>query len=188
MFGYPPCLRVAFGLRHDCQCVLCRTVRDTWGLGNIQVGTLTADSAAYCAQYITKKSVRSDNEWLQGRHPEFARMSLRPGIGGGAVPSIAATWADYKSAKADVPYVLYRGDRSLPLGRYLVRRTRKHLGLPLDAPQSVMDQVQADVLPMRLAARADNENPSTKKRLVDRNRGAEASLAARSAIKEVKKL
>lgn len=37
--------------------------------------------AAYCAHYVTKKMNQADDPRLKFRHPEFTRMSRRPGIG-----------------------------------------------------------------------------------------------------------
>lgn len=63
-----------------------------WGLGHVHIGLLTYQSAAYCSGYIFKKLygdrakdrykyVDSDGVCYP-LDPEFARMSLRPGIGG----------------------------------------------------------------------------------------------------------
>lgn len=62
-----------------------------WGFGFVDVGELTFESAAYVARYSLKKinGVLADDHYqaltLDGEvvylHPEFARMSRRPGIG-----------------------------------------------------------------------------------------------------------
>lgn len=61
-----------------------------WANGHASVGDLTFESAAYVARYVTKKLNKPDDDrllrfddngvcyWLA---PEFARMSLKPGIG-----------------------------------------------------------------------------------------------------------
>lgn len=62
-----------------------------WGHGHVHIGEMTYASAAYCSGYIFKKvgglqgadkykRVDSDGVW-QPIDPEFARMSLKPGIG-----------------------------------------------------------------------------------------------------------
>lgn len=62
-----------------------------WGLGHVHIGELTYASAAYASGYIFKKlhgdqganyykRVDADGVW-HPIEPEFARMSLRPGIG-----------------------------------------------------------------------------------------------------------
>jgi hypothetical protein len=66
---------------------------DVWRLGNCVLGPVTFESAAYVARYCVKKRtgpgsedhyrlVMPDGSVIQ-REPEFARMSLRPGIGAG---------------------------------------------------------------------------------------------------------
>ena len=58
-----------------------------WTYGHSLIGHVTVESAAYCARYVMKKQtgqkaeghyVNEDGVVLQ---PEFARMSLKPGIG-----------------------------------------------------------------------------------------------------------
>lgn len=115
-------------------------VRDTWKLGHTFVGELTQESAAYIGGYVTKKMTKREDPRLYGRHPEFARMSLQPGIGALAMPEIAvllsgSEWGIRELREVgDVPSALLHGKASKPLGRYLRRVLRKELGLPLDAP------------------------------------------------------
>ena len=70
---------------------------------------------------------------LNGRQPEFARMSRHPGIGALAVPVVASALGSRFGAKSvaqtgDVPTALMHGRSSLPLGRYLRRKLREELG------------------------------------------------------------
>ncbi|AXH75345.1 MAG: replication initiator protein [Microviridae sp.] len=53
-----------------------------WTLGNSLIGNVTKQSAGYVARYCMKK-VTGDlaDEHYKGRTPEFAHMSLKPGIG-----------------------------------------------------------------------------------------------------------
>jgi len=64
----------------------------TWGLGISTIGTLTFDSAAYVARYITKKitgemaekhysAISADTGEIFQLKPEYTTMSRRPGIG-----------------------------------------------------------------------------------------------------------
>nr|UQB76420.1 replication associated protein [Flumine microvirus 31] len=67
------------------------SLSEIWGLGHVHVGSLTYQSARYCAGYIFKKQYGDrgdiryavvDADGVVNRvMPEFARMSLRPGIG-----------------------------------------------------------------------------------------------------------
>jgi len=53
-----------------------------WPFGTHEIGTVTFESAAYVARYITKK-VTGENAagWYGDRRPEYTTMSRRPGIG-----------------------------------------------------------------------------------------------------------
>lgn len=114
-------------------------VQKTWGKGHTFVGELTPASAGYIGGYVTKKMTSKDDGRLNGRLPEFARMSLRPGIGAVAMPEVLAVlrspWGVKEVAEhGDVPYMLREGRKSLPLGRYLRRKLREGLGRGPDAP------------------------------------------------------
>lgn len=62
-----------------------------WGLGRVSVQDLTRETASYCARYIMKKVLGPDSEKayesigddgvIVSRRPEYAAMSLKPGIG-----------------------------------------------------------------------------------------------------------
>lgn len=105
----------------------------SWGHGFIQLGDLTLESAQYIAGYVTKKMTAFDDPRLNGRHPEFARMSRRPGIGAGAVVQIAdalnsAAGSAFIASTGDVPAALNHGKKSYPVGRYLRSLLREELG------------------------------------------------------------
>lgn len=117
LFGYASCLQTNPGQLGDCQCQQCSVVRKTWGYGHVFVGTLTAHSASYLAGYVTKKMTSTGDARLAGRHPEFARMSLRPGIGAAAMWDVASVIMQYRLKT--IPTGLRQGSRILPLGRYL---------------------------------------------------------------------
>lgn len=108
-------------------------VQEAWSLGFTHCGDLTADSAQYIAGYVVKKLTRFDDPALAGRHPEFARMSLRPGIGAGFAERFAAGLNSEPGATSigvtgDVPATARTDGRHLPLGRYLRRKLREELG------------------------------------------------------------
>jgi len=105
-------------------------IRETWGKGLTDTGDLTLQSARYLAGYVTKKLTRPNDPRLSpGIHPEFARMSLRPGIGASGLPSIAAglrskAGQQLLTLSGDVPSMLRNGRNSLPLDRYLRKGLR----------------------------------------------------------------
>lgn len=126
-------------------------VTASWGKGFCYGGSLTHDSAQYISGYVTKKMTNKDDPRLNGRAPEFARMSLRPGIGALAVPDLAATFNDdigsaFIARTGDVPSTLRHGSRTLPLGRYLRRKLREEMGFQILGGQPLTAQKQRDEL------------------------------------------
>jgi len=67
---------------------------DAWTLGLVDVGDASPQSIAYVAGYTTKKMTKKDDPRLlrngKNLHPEFIRMSRRPGIGYYAARALAA--------------------------------------------------------------------------------------------------
>jgi len=107
-------------------------VERTWDYGYSYTGELTLHSAQYIAGYVTKKLTATNDPRLNGRYPEFARMSLRPGIGAPGLSQVAAAlqnkhgW-DEITRTADVPGMLRHGGRTMPLGRYMRLRLRQEM-------------------------------------------------------------
>jgi len=147
-------------------------VEETWGMGRCFPGDLTKESAAYIAGYVTKKMTKKDDPRLQGRYPEFARMSLRPGIGALAVPVIADALSDKHGAKAiardgDVPTSLNHGRSSLPLGRYLRRKLRDELGFETIGGQERPEKERQDEMQAMFEAAGSRTSYLTEKPFVD---------------------
>jgi len=107
-------------------------VKQTWHYGFSYTGELTLHSAQYIAGYVTKKLTSPDDPRLNGRYPEFARMSLRPGIGAPGLSQVATAlqnkhgWDEIERL-ADVPTMLRHGGRTMPLGRYMRLRLRAEM-------------------------------------------------------------
>lgn len=77
------CDRVTFKSTDSGTLYYSELLTSVWGLGHTLVGDLTFESAAYVARYCTKKITGPTAvDHYQGREPEFALMSRRPGIGG----------------------------------------------------------------------------------------------------------
>lgn len=94
LFGFdPPDKRLYSGSEDDENAIYSsRMLDETWGFGDVRIGAVTFDSAAYVARYCMKKvdgPQRAAGHYLvydadglvHEREPEFARMSLKPGIG-----------------------------------------------------------------------------------------------------------
>lgn len=153
LFGYAPC---AYGRpensgSRDCKCPACVAIRDTWALGHTHLGELNPDSASYIAQYVTKAMTKTSDVRLDGRHPEFARMSNRPGIGALAIPNIAnAMKSEFAQndliVNGDVPETLLHGRSKMPLGRYLKNQLRKALNREEVTPDHILQNVKAELL------------------------------------------
>lgn len=135
-FNYPQCLnpdkKYFKGKKFQpCKCENCDLISKAWGNGHIFNGTLTPDSATYIGQYVTKKMTSKNDIRLNGRHPEYARMSNRPyGLGAGIIDKMAVCLTRYaKTSKTDLPRVLVHENKLLPLGRYLSERLERKVGL-----------------------------------------------------------
>lgn len=117
-------------------------VHRSWKLGRVHVGTLTPESANYIVGYICKGMTRDSDPRLSGRHPEFCRMSLKPGIGAGAADAVAAAVLNRETGEyvglvdGDVPSVFKWQGRNFPFGRYLRRKVRVKARLPEAAPKA----------------------------------------------------
>lgn len=130
-------------------------------------------------------TVKEDDRLL-GRHPEFARMSLRPGIGAGAMPQVLQTLIDHDLDRdlpqGDVPLALRHGAKKFPLGRYLRRKLRQMNGMEANAPQEVIAQQEAEMRDLYTRSLADPSFVSIKEVLIAADAGKVASLEARQRI------
>lgn len=102
-----------------------KTLQKIWGKGFVQVGSVTYDSAAYCASYLTKKAdgdyskkyefvVEESGEIITLRK-EYARPSGGVGL----------TWLkEFASDLLDGKYVV-DGDRILPVPRYYKKKLKE---------------------------------------------------------------
>lgn len=189
LFGFPGCLRGITrqkfqSTRSDWAncCSICRMVGETWGLGDIQIGTLETASARYLAGYVTKKMTMRDDPRLEGREPEFARMSLRPGIGHDFMYEVASSFMlhNLEQTEGDVPSTLRHGESQLPLGRYLTKKLRNMVGRDEKAPQSTIDKIQEELQGVR--QNAFDNSVSFSSALAAHNKPLVASFKARQRI------
>lgn len=188
LFGYPSC---RFGVsrysrtRSEC-CSSCELVRTSWSFGHVLLGTLGEHSCQYVAGYVTKKMTAKDDARLNGRHPEFGRMSLRPGLGYDALHELASVLLshDIVDVNSDVPAALRHGSRLMPLGRYLRRQLRMMTGI--DGVSYLNAEMQALYESASLATRdlkvSGARSTLFKNLLIDASEGKVASLEARQRV------
>lgn len=99
-----------------------------WDKGFVKVGDLNKSSARYIASYVTKgydQVNKWSEEWLDGRLPEFSRMSRRPGIGMPTMISMIDIMKRKGVKKCD--YVIIGGKRFF-LDRFLRKKADEGLG------------------------------------------------------------
>lgn len=189
LFGFPNCRRgLSYFPRPGSRCcAVCDIVASTWPSGNVLLGALNERTASYVAGYVTKKMTSPDDARLNGRYPEFARMSLRPGIGGHAMHEVASEVLRYELVTDDVPTALRHGSKVLPLGRYLTRKLRVLCGLPENCPQAVLDKIAQELRPMYEIALATPRPKGVRSNvfkalLIEEEAGKVARLEARNRI------
>lgn len=92
IFNYDPPDKKPYSKPRDHTLYTSRSLTDLWGKGSVKVGDVTPQSAGYVARYAMKKITgdRAHDHYarvspIDGQaynvHPEFARMSNRPGLG-----------------------------------------------------------------------------------------------------------
>lgn len=120
-------------------------IKECWPAGFTLTGDFNIKTANYVCGYITKK-MTAPNSYTDGRHPEFARMSNRPGIGAAAMIILAKQalasghGLDLLEETGDVPPALVIGRKSLPLGRYLLSILRDAVGFTPEYVQILKDR------------------------------------------------
>lgn len=104
-------------------------VHDAWAKGRVDVKEFNEATAQYTCGYITKK-LRDRKDGLEWNYPEFATMSLNPGIGRPAVEILAKSLLGSAQSweSGDAPRTISVGTRTVGLGRYLLRELREALG------------------------------------------------------------
>lgn len=109
-------------------------IYNAWGEGFVSVRPMDITRAKYIAHYTTKKMTHEHDERLEGRPPEFARMSRDPGIGIPAIPSLAAMYQTRSGGIAlekqgDIVTAVRFGRAVYPLDKFAAGKLRESLGL-----------------------------------------------------------
>lgn len=187
VFGLPTCrkLKTEYGKNGIKCCDHCRKVEEIWGLGNVYLGRAEPESMRYVCGYVTKKMTRSDHPELNGRHPEFSRMSLKPGIGHDAMDVLSDNLPSVTST-VPISSITY-GSIKKPLGRYLTRKLNGFRNLSTNfGSQEAINELQAEVRELRLAARASEDDPSFVSRYKKKMQGKYASQITRLNLRKRK--
>lgn len=116
-------------------------------------------------------------------------MSLRPGLGADVMHDLASVNLQYEVVEktGDVPFALRHGPRTMPLGRYLVRRLRKLSGLEEGPTVATQAKIQADLQAVHEATKASlpkagGYHQELKIRLIQRDIQKVRNLEARSKL------
>lgn len=109
----------------------------SWGLGFTTCAVLTPERARYVARYTTKK-LTGPMSFTDGRCPEYARQSRRPGLGRLAALKIGQQLTRQNGPGSAMPAVLKIGGKSYPLDRYTQEVIQTELGYP-----EVRDEIKA---------------------------------------------
>lgn len=150
-------------------------LRALWGHGNVSVQDLTPETASYCARYIMKKvlgdaarvaySHVDEDGVVTSLRPEYAAMSLKPGIG--------AAWFE-KYSRDVFPHdrVIQRGvERQVP--RYYDKLYRKSAGLVVDEVEYRRQLRARDAAPDNTDERRVVREKVHQARVSNLNRGLE---------------
>lgn len=188
LFGFPSCSwgHTRSERRTRGCCVSCNYVEKSWGMGSIMLGTLEPSSANYVAGYVTKKMTNAHDDmvrqWLNGRHPEFARMSLRPGIGCSAMDEVASEFMKFNldNTQADVPSALRHGKKELPLGKYLRRQLRRRIGREVQTPKAV--QLERSREMQEMFPHSKEDFTPLKSKVLERFQGKRQGFEGRTKI------
>lgn len=193
LFGYPNCLRGQTEHRYTYCCTSCDLIKKSWTLGGVDLRGLGRESAQYIVGYVTKKLTKKDDYFqkiLGDRHPEFARMSRRPGIGALALPELTSfvtsnLGADDLLNSGDVPSVLRHGSKKMPLGRYLRNKLRESAGLNTEKiKEENLKKFKQEMQSMfeNCFSNPKNKSKSFKKVLLEENKQKVSNLESRENI------
>lgn len=134
LFNHPNCLRgISEYSKRDLKCCpVCTSLRSVWQRGQVYLGEVSVESAAYVASY-TIKGWTKEEEVPEFLTPEFTAKSR--GIGHDFAWELASNLLE--TDHPVVPFSVRHNGRFWPLGRYIREKVSLYTGgLPLEkAPQ-----------------------------------------------------
>lgn len=173
-------------------------VGSCWSHGFVQLGDVNLHSAQYVAGYTVKKLTNGKDPYVQeklnGRHPEFARMSLKPGIAADAVEKIKNSltpeqFENYFQETGDVPKQLQVGKTKYPLGRYLTKKLRLAAGKGEKNSEAIIRwSADMSVLLDEAFKKPENQKKGIKGIIKSQNEGKIASIEAKEKIFKQKRI
>lgn len=102
-------------------------VAASWDRGFITCEPLTPSRARYTAGYTVQK-LTSDSSFTDGRSPEYATMSRRPGLGHDAALKIGQLLMRSGGPGTAIPHVMKIGGKQIVLDRYMRSVIQRKLG------------------------------------------------------------
>lgn len=167
-------------------------IRRAWSvdgvpIGYVYIGDVTPESCNYVVGYVCKGMTRSGDARLDGRAPEFARMSLgckkhgTGGIGSGAVPAIVEHMVkkygvESIASTGDVPTFVRTAQGVSPLGRYLRRKVREGCGFEEVCEPKRVSEARARSLQVEIAGPVGRSLREGKRVQSERNAVARVSI------------
>lgn len=121
LFGYMPDDLVVYKQTSFGPIWSSRSLDSLWTLGSVKVAQVMFESAAYVASYTLDKlhGDKAEAVYGAGWHPEFCRMSRRPGLG------IGAAFDSYRASQMlDSDQVGIGPGRHVPVPRYFLEVLR----------------------------------------------------------------
>ena len=108
-------------------------VQQAWKKGLVHMGTAEPSTMRYVSGYVVKKMTKAEDPRLAGRTPEFACMSLKPGLGYGIVERMTRSYTTEQGLSVLEKHwpsnqVRLNG-QVYPLGRYLHQKLLAELGI-----------------------------------------------------------
>lgn len=160
-------------------------VRQTWGRGFIYVAEFNERTAIYVTGYVSKHLADKQKNVVWSV-PEYARFSLRPGLGFFSMSVVARSLISQRDnvlRGRDVPNQLRVAKRRPQLGRYLLNALREQTGFAPDYAKKFRDNLSYEKSLEMCALRQNSEDVQTfKEAYLEATRQARNSQLAKAKI------